>query len=98
MDKEMNNGMRELSMDEMDKVSGGACYNANAIKSEADLDYFVYTYIASMEKSFGKHIVASILKDQGCSYNMIEDYYSAGLDGLDNALGIWKLDRPGGFH
>ena len=30
--------------------------------------------------------------------NMIEDYYSAGLDGLDNALGIWKLDRPGGFH
>ena len=54
MDKEMKakideilkaNSRRELSMDEMDKVSGGACYDVKDFKTEEDINYYVYTFI-----------------------------------------------------
>ena len=76
MDKEMMNkvndvlkakGMRELSMDEMDKVNGGGdgiIYHIGQCTSEEDINYYVYTFIASIENSFGKDIAADIIKTQ----------------------------------
>ena len=84
-----NKDMRELSLDEMDKVSGGAqpiIYHIGQCTSEEDINYYVYTYIASIEKSFGKDIAADIIKKQIPSYD-IERYYRSGdLDTLHNFL------------
>ena len=102
MDKEMMakvnevlkaNGRRELSMDEMDKVVGGECFRIVDIKTEEDLDYFVYTFIASMEKSFGKDVTTDFLLKQLPSYDMIQYYQKGDLDTLHNFLGQRAIDR-----
>ena len=75
MDKEMMNkvnevlkanGRRELSMDEAAQVSGGAgeCYSIYDIRTEDDAWYFVYTFVASMEKNFGKDVTYGFLKER----------------------------------
>lgn len=98
MDKEMMNkvndvlkakGMRELSMDEMDKVNGGGdgiIYHIGQCTSEEDINSYVYDFVASIENSFGKDVAADIIKTQIPSYD-IEKYYRRGdLDTLHNFL------------
>ena len=83
------NGKRELSMDELDKVVGGdqpIIYHIGQCTSEEDINYYVYTFIAGIENSFGKDIAADIIKTQIPSYD-IEKYYRSGdLDTLHNFL------------
>ena len=60
-------GKRELSMDELDQVVGGdqpIIYHIGQCTSEEDINYYVYTFIASIENSFGKDIAADIIKTQ----------------------------------
>ena len=72
-----NMNKRELNMDEMDQVSGGAnkiiyhigqCYNTDDIYS------FVYGYIAGIEQGFGKDVAADILAQQ-FSPSDVNQYY-----------------------
>ena len=90
-----NKDMRELSMDEMDKVSGGAgeCFRIVDIKTEEDLNFFVYTFIGSMEKSLGKDVVTDFLLEQLPSYDMIQYYRKGDLDTLHNFLGQRAIDK-----
>ena len=90
-----NLATRELSLDEMDKVSGGAgeCFQATRIKTEDDLVYYVYTFLGSMEKAYGKDVVSSYIKQDFPSYNVLKDYESYGLDGLYNTLGRIFVDK-----
>ena len=90
-----NKDMRELSLDEMDKVSGGAgeCFRIVDIKTEEDLNYFVYTFIASMEKAYGKDVVTDFLLQQLRSYDMIQYYQKGDLDTLHNFLGQRAIDK-----
>ena len=90
-----NKNMRELSMDEMDKVSGGAgeCFDCTKIRTEEDLNYYVYTFIASMEKSFGRDATADFIKTQLPSKDVLDEYINAGLDGLHNNLGRKFIDK-----
>ena len=81
------NGMRELSLDEMDKVSGGIIYDIRQCQSLEDIDSFVYEVLASTEQSFGRDVVADILKSQIPSYDVKEYYFNGGdLDMLHNFL------------
>ena len=104
MDKEMMNkvndvlkakGMRELSMDEMDKISGGAgeCLSAKNIWTGDDLDYYVYTFLASMEKAYGKDYVKDFIKSDAKDLNAAEEYSYAGLAGVYNYLGKKRVER-----
>ncbi len=106
MDKEMKakideilkaNSRRELSMDEMDKVSGGACYDVKDFKTEEDINYYVYTFIAGVEQNFGKDIAIDIVKSQFPSYDVIKYYGSANgdLDCLHNLLCQKFIDGSG---
>ena len=90
-----NKNMRELNLDEMDKVSGGAgeCFRIVDIKTEEDLDYFVYTFIASMEKAYGKDVTTDFLLKQLRSYDMIQYYQKGDLDTLHNFLGQRAIDK-----
>ena len=90
-----NKNMRELSLDEMDKVSGGAgeCYDCTKIRTEEDLNYYVFTFIASMEKSFGRDVTADFIKTQFPSTDVLDDYIHAGLDALHNNLGRKFIDK-----
>ena len=88
-----NKDMRELSMDEMDKVSGGAgCVNADKIRTEEDLVYYVYTFLASMEKAYGKDVVKEYIKADFKVMTAVDEYNNAGLDGLHNYLGQRFID------
>ena len=90
-------GRQELSMDELDQVVGGAgeCFNVQDIRTVDDLNYYVYTFIASMEKSFGKDITIDIIRTQ-FDTNDLEKYYRNGdLDTLHNFLGQKILDGRG---
>ena len=96
MDKEMMakvnevlkaNDRRELSMDELDKVSGGIIYDIRQCQSLEDINSFVYEFLASAEQSFGRDVVADILKSQIPSYDVKEYYFNGGdLDKLHNFL------------
>ena len=92
------NGMRELSLDEMDMVNGGnqeIIYSVHQCGTEEQLISYVYTFLASMEKSFGKDIVADYIKQDWPDYNSIQDYRNAGLDGLYNHLALKWIDGQG---
>ena len=80
--------MRELSLDEMDKVSGGAgeCFDCQNIRTLDDLDFYVYTFIANMEKSLGKDAAIAFVKSQLPSYDIDRNYAKGDLDTLHNFL------------
>ena len=82
-----NKNMRELSLDEMDKVSGGGeCFDCQRIRTLDDCDYYVYTFIASMEKSFGKDAAVDFVKSQLPSPDIEQFYGKGNLDTLHNLL------------
>ena len=89
-----NKNMRELSMDEMNKVSGGAgCVNADKIRNEEDLVYYVYTFLASMEKAYGKDMVKEYIKNDFKVMTLINEYDGFGLSGIYNYLGKRLIER-----
>ena len=82
-----NKNMRELSMDELVKVSGGIIYDIRQCQSLEDIDSFVYEFLAGVEQSFSRDVVADILKSQIPSYDVKEYYFYGGdLDTLHNFL------------
>ena len=88
------NGMRKLSMDEMDKVVGGAgCVNADKIRTEEDLVYYVYTFLASMEKAYGKDMVKEYIKNDFKVITLVNEYDGFGLAGVYNYLGKRFIER-----
>ena len=106
MDKEMMakvneilkaNGRRELSLDELDKVVGGAgeCFNARDIRTEEVLYFYVYVFLGTVEKQCGKNVVADIIKNQWPSHDAIGTYLHGDLDALHNFLGQKFIDRQG---
>ena len=90
-----NMNKRELSLDEMDKVSGGGCCNAQDIKTDEDLYDYVYNFIGTLEKTWSKDIAMDILIGQFPSYDAKMVYINQGLDGLFNFLGQKFIDGQG---
>lgn len=88
---------RELSLDEMDKVSGGTspCFNAQQIRTEEDLNFYVYEFIGSIEKCFSKDVALDVVLSQFPSYDVITDYGHGDLDCLHNLLGLKFIDGQG---
>ena len=99
-------GTRELSLDEMDKVSGGKEYPYPFsmgpyyyIHDDASLNNFIHD-ISLFEAQFGKDVVASMLMDMFPSGDIKQDYLGAGLAGLQNSLyhiATNTLDKKGPF-
>lgn len=89
--------MRELSLDELDNISGGTgeCFDAQKIRTEEDLYYYVYVFIGSIEKYYGRDVALDIVLSQFPSYDVKTDYMNAGLDGLHNLLGQKFIDGQG---
>ena len=89
-----NLGTRELSLDEMDKVSGGAgCVNADKIRTEEDLYYYVYIFLANMEKAYGKDMVREYIKNDFKVIPLVDEYDGWGLAGVYNYLGKRLIER-----
>ena len=89
-----NKNIRELSMDEMGKVNGGAgCVNADKIRTEEDLVYYVYTFLASMEKAYGKDMVKEYIKNDFKVITLVNEYDGFGLAGVYNYLGKRFIER-----
>ena len=91
------NDRRELSLDELDKVVGGAgeCFNAQDIRTDEELNFYVYVFLGTIEKQCGKDVVADIIKDQFPSSDAIGTYLHGDLDALHNFLGQKFIDRQG---
>ena len=82
-------------MDEADKVVGGICVNCQDIRTEEDLDYYVYTFIAGIEKTYGREVAVSIVYSQFPTDEVITLYSRHGLNWLHNLLGQRFLDGRG---
>ena len=91
------NDRRELSLDALDKVVGGAgeCFNAQDIRTDEELNFYVYVFLGTIEKQCGKDVVADIIKDQFPSSDAIGTYLHGDLDALHNFLGQKFIDRQG---
>ena len=73
MDNEMKNGMRELSMDEMDKVSGGSVEGIVGIDGKFYAEDFIVSMAYNMTNEFGYDIAAGVICDMfGLSKNEIK--------------------------
>ena len=82
------NGKRELSLDEMDKVSGGGdggMWN-ELLGNEEKINWFVYELMAGIEENFGRDVCATYINDMFHDNYLNQEYLSAGLDGLHNKL------------
>ena len=91
--------IQELSLDDLEQVSGGFTLGNGAItiNTEEELDWFVYDYIKNFEKSFGRDNTAKLLLELSGSQRFKEEYLAAGLDGLHNHIGL-IMDHNGGYH
>ena len=82
---------RALSPDELGSVTGGVAAAADsrvihiagyALRTVADVDNFVYSYVAALESRFPKAVVSSMLFNWFPDSFMIEEYEANGLGGL----------------
>lgn len=86
-----NKGMRELSLDEMNQVSGGQDFpykvymGSYYIHDEQSLAGFI-AFIREIEAGLGRDAVASLLLNWMPNNTLKDEYMAAGLAGLDNAL------------
>ena len=94
MDKEMmdkvneilkKNSKRELSLDELDQVNGGGDINA-PFGNEKELDLYVYTMIAGIEKSLGKDCANEFMRDTFHDSELAREYMNGDLDCVHNYL------------
>ena len=88
-------GFQELSLDDLDKVSGGSCYSIYDIKTDDDLYSFVYEYIKFIEDAKGRNVAAELLYSQVPNLEMKKGYLSGGCQWLYNWLGIAMVDNGG---
>ena len=95
MDNEMKNkvnealkahGMKELSLDEMDRVSGGMSVFGHEVRTLEDVDA-VCALAQELENIFGTDVVAGWIAEETGDQYTIGDYQGAGVDGLK-----WRLD------
>ena len=77
-------GKRELSEDDLDKVSGGG-WN-DFLDDEEKINWFVYEVMASIEANFGKDVCATYINEMFHDNYLNDEYKHAGLDGLHNKL------------
>ena len=100
-----SHGRQELSMDEAEQVVGGETItvidgvriitSVRQFESESDIDYYVYTFLASMEKALSKDVVIDYLKKDFPDYYTFHDYHVWGLDQLYNHLCQKFIDASG---
>ena len=81
------NSICEMNLDEIDKVVGGECRNAADIKTEEDLHFYVYEFIAALEQSWGKEVAAAFVEAQFPDPFLRSDYLHGSLDTLYTKLG-----------
>ena len=91
----VTHGRQQLSLDGADKVVGGICVNCQDIRTEDDLEYYVYTFIANIEKIYGKNVAANIVYSQFPTHEIKYLYIGGGLNDLYNLLGQRFLDGRG---
>ena len=92
MENEMKNGMRELSLDEMDKVSGGADSNDVVIDGKYYTEREIYDTFHSMTVYYGFDIAFDVFCAwTGFSKNE-KPKSGSDLDMMDKVLcAFWKV-------
>ncbi len=82
MDKEMKNGMRELSMDEMDKVSGGTGQWVNGVYMDEGA---INDYANVLINNYCYDVAAEMYcKTFGLSPREIKDTHNGGVSDKEN--------------
>ena len=94
MDNEMKNkvnealkahGMKELSLDEMDRVSGGLSLFYQEIRTQEDIEA-VCEIAETLEKQWGSDQVRNWIKQETNDPALCQSYDSLGVDGLYERL------------
>ena len=87
------NGRCELNMEEADQVVGGLITSIHQCTCEDDINNYVFVFLASMEKAFGKDITLDYIKKDWPSSDAISEYKYGDLDCLHNLLCQKWIDR-----